>query len=50
MHFGNMQARLFSHLFLQRYEISLPPGHRASFQSVPLPKLRDDLPLRLRRL
>lgn len=50
MHFGNMQARLFSHLFLQRYEISLPPGHRASFQTVPLPKLRDDLPLRLRRL
>ncbi|MDO8862828.1 cytochrome P450 [Haliea sp. E1-2-M8] len=50
MHFGNMQARLFSHLFLQRYEISLPPGHKASFQTVPLPKLRDDLPLRLRRL
>ncbi|WP_162300034.1 cytochrome P450 [Kineobactrum sediminis] len=50
MHFGSMQARLFTHLFLQRYEISLPPGHKASFQTVPLPKLRDDLPLHLRPL
>ena len=47
MHFGAMQAKLFTHQFLQRFDISLPDNYRAEFQTVPLPKLKDDLPLRL---
>lgn len=45
MHFAAMQAKLFVHQFLRRYQVSLPPGHVARFQTIPLPKLADDLPL-----
>lgn len=50
MHFAQMQSKLFCHQFLQHYSVSLLPNYRAKFQHLPMPKLRDDLPLSLRRL
>lgn len=47
MHFANMQTKLFTHLFLQRYQVDLLPQYQANFQMIPMPKLRDDLPLTL---
>ncbi|CAH0991706.1 Putative cytochrome P450 136 [Sinobacterium norvegicum] len=45
MHFAAMQAKLFTHQFLRHCEFKLPDNHVAEFQTVPLPKLKDDLPL-----
>ena len=45
MHYANLQAKLFLHQFLLRYRFRLPDGYQESFSVVPLPKLKDDLPL-----
>lgn len=45
MHFAAMQSKLFMHQFLQKFSFSLPAGHVAEFDYVPLPKLKDELPL-----
>lgn len=47
MHFAAMQANLFCHQFLRRYRFGLPEHYRAEFVTLPLPKLKDDLPLRI---
>ena len=45
MHFAAMQSKLFVHMFLQKYRISLPDNYQPEFQTVPLPKIKDNLPL-----
>lgn len=45
MHFAMMQSKLFVHMFLQKHKISLHPDYQPEFQTVPLPKIKDGLPL-----
>ncbi len=45
MHFAMMQSKLFVHMFLQGHKISLPAAYEPHFQTVPLPKIKDGLPL-----
>lgn len=49
MHFASMQSKLFVHQFLQKFDFRLPEGHKAEFDYVPLPKLKDKLPLLVTR-
>ena len=50
MHYARLQARLFIHQFLHRYRFELPADYREVFTSVPLPKIKDNLPLIVKRL
>jgi len=45
MHFAYMQAKLFTQVFLQSYKISLPENYQPEFLTIPLPKIKDHLPL-----
>jgi cytochrome P450 len=45
MHFGAMQAKLFTHQFLRKFEFSLPGGYQAGFTYLPMPKEKNGLPL-----
>jgi cytochrome P450 len=49
MHFARMQSTLFISHFLSTYDFATPKGYRVKFQYLPLPKIRDGLPLLLRR-
>lgn len=50
MHFALMQTKNFLHQFLRRYEFKLDPKASDNFQTVPLPKPLDDLPIVLKRI
>lgn len=50
MHFAMMQSKIFVHAFLQQYKISLKPGYEPVFKTVPLPKVKDGLPLTIEKL
>lgn len=45
MHYAMMQAKLFLHQFLLNWRFRLHEGYTAEFEPIPLPKLKDDLPL-----
>lgn len=45
MHFAVMQSKLFMHLFLQKFEFQLPENYQVEFTYVPMPKVKDGLPL-----
>ena len=45
MHFASMQAKLFSHIFLKHHRVRLIENYKPEFMTVPLPKLKDHLPL-----
>jgi cytochrome P450 len=49
MHFATMQVRAFVHQFLQHFEVSLPEGYQTRWQSLPIPKPKDGLPVILTR-
>jgi cytochrome P450 len=48
MHFARMQATLFISHFVNVYDFATPNGYKPSFEYLPLPKIRDGLPLTLR--
>jgi cytochrome P450 len=50
MHFARMQALMFMHQFVCRYEFSAPENYFPRLVYVPLAKPEDDLPLTLKRL
>ena len=50
MHFATMQVRAFVHQFLQHYRVALPDGYQSCWQTIPIPKPRDGLPVILSRL
>lgn len=47
MHFAQMVFRIFMYHILIGHEIQLPPGYDPKWQYIPMPKPRDNLPLRL---
>ena len=50
MHFARMQAMLFMHQMVLKYQFSTPPNYFPKMVYVPLPKPADDLPLILKRV
>lgn len=50
MHFALMNAKMFLHQFLGKYEVELSPKATHEFQTIPLPKPADDLPLIIKKL
>jgi len=50
MHFARMQALLFMHQMLLKYQFSAPENYFPKMVYVPLPKPADDLPLKLKRI
>lgn len=49
MHFARMQAIQFVSHFVTQYDFKTPKAYKAKFEYLPLPKIRDELPLTLRR-
>tara|TARA_R110000823_G_scaffold47903_19_gene122024 strand:- start:15857 stop:17200 length:1344 start_codon:yes stop_codon:yes gene_type:complete len=47
MHFAQMVFRIFMYHILTGHEIQLPPGYDPDWQYIPMPKPKDNLPLRL---
>ncbi|WP_022957758.1 cytochrome P450 [Spongiibacter tropicus] len=45
MHFAAMQSKLFMHQFLRKYEFRLPDDYKVAFTYIPMPKIKDGLPL-----
>lgn len=50
MHFALMQVKNFLHQFLRQYEFRLADNFSSKMQTVPLPKLVDDLPIVVKRI
>ncbi len=51
MHFALMNAKCFLHQFLTKYSFEpVKDNYEPKFQTVPLPKPMDDLPLKLKRI
>jgi len=50
MHFARMQALLFMHQMLLKYQFSAPENYFPKMEYVPMPKPSDDLPLKLKRI
>ena len=51
MHFALMNAKCFLHQFLTKYRFEpVKDNYEPKFQTVPLPKPMDDLPLKLKRI
>jgi len=50
MHFARMQAMLFMHQMVLKYQFTTPPNYFPKMVYVPLPKPADDLPLILKRI
>jgi cytochrome P450 len=50
MHFAQMAFRIFLYHILRQYEIQLPPGYDPDWQYIPMPKPKDNLPMRLVRV
>lgn len=48
--FAYMEVKAFMHQFLQKYEVSLPEGYQLKQKIIPIPKPKDGLPIRLRRI
>jgi cytochrome P450 len=48
MHFARMQGIMFISHFVTMYDFAAPGGYKAKFKYLPLPKIRDGLPLILR--
>ncbi|MBV1920343.1 MAG: cytochrome P450, partial [Pseudomonadales bacterium] len=47
MHFADMQIKLIMHTLLRKYRFSLPENHNDKYQFFPIPKPKDDLPIRI---
>ena len=45
MHFAAMQSKLFMHQFLRKNEFRLPDDYKVGFTYIPMPKIKDGLPL-----
>ena len=45
MHFAAMQSKLFMHQFLRKYDFRLPDNYQVAFTYIPMPKIKDGLPL-----
>ncbi|NQV59262.1 MAG: cytochrome P450 [Alphaproteobacteria bacterium] len=50
MHFAIMQVRAFVHQFVQHYRVALPEGYQPRWQTIPIPKPKDGLPVILSKL
>ena len=50
MHFALMNAKMFLHQFLTKFEFELGADSSHTFQTIPMPKPADDLPLLIRPL
>jgi len=50
LHFAYMQVKAVMYQFIRRYEFSLPENHLVKMQELPIPKPKDKLPLRLRKI
>jgi cytochrome P450 len=47
MHFAQMVFRIFMYHLINRHEIQLRPGYALDWQYIPMPKPKDNLPVRL---
>ncbi len=50
MHFALMNSKMFLHQFLSRYRVTLSPKATHQFNTIPLPKPADGLPLIIEKL